>query len=115
MCIDCLESHTDAFLAFCRICPGRWLALDTIWITIASVLAVYNISKPKDGNGVDIEQSVKFTGVAIRYAAPLGRQYLGSLTSDIMNSRPEPFKCLFIPRSKEALALITKGDGQTVA
>lgn len=69
-----------------RICPGRWLALDTIWITIASVLAVYNISKPKDANGAVIEQAVVYTGHAI--------------------SRPEPFKCTVVPRSAEVLALV---------
>ena len=60
-------------LTFRSICPGRWLALDTIWITVASVLAVYNISKPKDENGVDVEQNVKYAGTVVRYAAPLCR------------------------------------------
>lgn len=27
-----------------RMCPGRWLAWDSIWIAVASILKVYNIS-----------------------------------------------------------------------
>lgn len=50
-----------------RVCPGRWLALDTVWVTIASTLAVYNIEKPKNANGVVIEQPLEFTGAAVRY------------------------------------------------
>lgn len=68
-----------------RVCPGRWLALDTVWVTIASTLAVYNIEKPKDANGIVIEQPLEFTGAAV--------------------SRPKDFKCSFVPRSADALAL----------
>ena len=35
----------------CRTCPGSHMALSAIWITIASVLAVYNISNALDEDG----------------------------------------------------------------
>ena len=49
------------------MCPGRWLAIDTMWITIVSVLAVYNIRKGVDERGVPIEPKVEYTSGLIRY------------------------------------------------
>ena len=44
----------------CRICPGRFLAFDTLWIFVASTLAVYDISKVVDGEGKVIEPQVAY-------------------------------------------------------
>lgn len=49
-----------------RICPGRWLALDTIWIVAASVLSVYVIMKPVDGGGQEVEPRVEYTSGLFR-------------------------------------------------
>jgi len=76
-----------------RICPGRWLALDTLWITVASVLAVYNISKALDDAGNIIE--------------PNPEDYTLGLSS-----RPKPFACSIKPRSASALALIQESQGE---
>jgi len=35
-----------------RICPGRYMARSSMWIAIASVLAVYEISPVIDSDGV---------------------------------------------------------------
>jgi cytochrome P450 len=43
------EASTDP--ARCRICPGRHLASNTMFLTIASVLAVFNIEKAIDEDG----------------------------------------------------------------
>ena len=37
-----------------RICPGRFLALDSMWLTIARVLAVFEINKALDADGNEI-------------------------------------------------------------
>lgn len=34
-----------------RICPGRYMAYESIWTNIACILAVFNISKAKDAGG----------------------------------------------------------------
>ena len=34
-----------------RVCPGRYMAYEFIWITIVSVLASFNIEKAKDEHG----------------------------------------------------------------
>ncbi|THH12927.1 hypothetical protein EW146_g7238 [Bondarzewia mesenterica] len=78
-----------------RVCPGRWLALDSLWINIASLLSVYNISKPKDTNGAVIEPEVDFVSALV--------------------SKPKTFKCSLFPRSETALALINQTDEQDTA
>ncbi|KAF7975318.1 hypothetical protein HWV62_9741 [Athelia sp. TMB] len=62
-----------------RNCPGREMALDTVWITLASILSAFNISKALDGNGLPI--------------TPSGR-YISSIVSHV-----EPFQCAITPRS----------------
>ena len=37
-----------------RACPGRWLAYDSLWISIASLLATFDILPAKDRNGCSI-------------------------------------------------------------
>ncbi|KAI9465876.1 cytochrome P450 [Lactarius psammicola] len=69
-----------------RACAGKSMALDTIWIAIASVLSVYNISKAVDSHGNVITPEVKPKPGVV--------------------SHPAPFKCLIEPRSRAALALI---------
>lgn len=69
-----------------RICPGRHMASATIWLSIVSVLATFNIRKMKDARGNDI---------------PLDGKY-----SDGMISSPLPFECSITPRSIIAKQLI---------
>ncbi|RDB21839.1 hypothetical protein Hypma_010803 [Hypsizygus marmoreus] len=69
-----------------RICPGRYMAHDTVWIAIASIAATFDITKATDDSGNIIEPTYEYlTGLACR---------------------PLPFKCTIKPRSKEAEALI---------
>ncbi|KAJ6565505.1 cytochrome P450 [Mycena vulgaris] len=69
-----------------RQCPGRHLALSSIWITVASILAAFDISKAVDEDGRVIEPS---------------HEYLSGIITT-----PLPFKCSFTPRSQETIALI---------
>ncbi|KAK7018237.1 cytochrome P450 [Favolaschia claudopus] len=69
-----------------RRCPGRPLASSSIWITIASILATYDIGKARDEKGEIIEPSYEYIP--------------GGITA------PAPFECSFTPRSPEAIALI---------
>ncbi|ETW81852.1 cytochrome P450 monooxygenase 12 [Heterobasidion irregulare TC 32-1] len=76
----------DAFGYGRRMCPGRWLAFDTLWITLASILAVYDVQKPVDKDGNIIEPEVGFTSALF--------------------SRPKPYSCKLVPRSEAALGLV---------
>ncbi|KAE9387845.1 cytochrome P450 [Gymnopus androsaceus JB14] len=63
-----------------RICPGRVFAHSAIWITVASLLACFDLSKVSDKDGVAIEP---------------GTDYIDGLLS-----YPRPYDCNITPRSK---------------
>ncbi|PBL03489.1 cytochrome P450 [Armillaria gallica] len=77
---------TAAFGFGRRICPGRHLALNTVWIAIASMAATLSFSKAMDSEGRVIEPSDAYT--------------------DGFVSFPTPFKCTIKARSAQAKALI---------
>ena len=49
--------------------PGREMALDTVWITLASVLSAFNISKALDGGGRPITPSGRYISSIVRCVA----------------------------------------------
>ncbi|KAK7030676.1 O-methylsterigmatocystin oxidoreductase [Favolaschia claudopus] len=55
-----------------RICPGRFLATDTVWIVAASVIASYKILKPLDGTGKEITPEVAYTPGLFSRPKPFG-------------------------------------------
>ncbi|EMD33937.1 hypothetical protein CERSUDRAFT_141279 [Gelatoporia subvermispora B] len=69
-----------------RICPGKVLAQDELWITIASILATMTISKAVDSTGVEI--------------TPENEDLPGLL------SYPKPFRCSVRPRTDAHASLI---------
>jgi len=69
-----------------RICPGRWMALDSVWLAIASILCVYDIQRVLDDNGQPVIPDTTYTSALL--------------------SRPLPFQCRFVPRSEAAIKLI---------
>ncbi|TFL05254.1 cytochrome P450 [Pterulicium gracile] len=69
-----------------RICPGRWFALETLWLTIAQFAAVFDVVRARDKDGKEIVPEPKF--------------------SHGLNSHAAPFECRIVPRSPEALKLL---------
>jgi len=67
-----------------RVCPGRHFAEATLFITVASLLSVFNIEKGETSKGQPFEYT--YTGMVI--------------------SRPNTFPCSFVPRDKRAEELI---------
>ena len=49
-----------------RICPGRFMAYEALWITIASVLAAFEIYKAKDSNGNDMIPNEEYSAGFMR-------------------------------------------------
>ena len=43
-----------------RSCPGKYMALDALWIVATSVVWAFDLSKAKDTNGRDIEISGEY-------------------------------------------------------
>ena len=47
-----------------RLCPGNHIAISTFWLTAASILATFNLSKAVDKDGRVIEPYIEYsTGV----------------------------------------------------
>ncbi|KAK0475841.1 cytochrome P450 [Armillaria novae-zelandiae] len=69
-----------------RLCPGRYLAEDNLWLAMASMLALFNFRMASGANGQPISPAIEFT-------------------SGVMN-RPRDFKCLIESRSLEASGLV---------
>lgn len=70
----------DAFGFGRRVCPGRHLALESMWILMARIIATHNIGKELDANGKEIEPVIKFTGGVTTCVQFLLRPYLPYLT-----------------------------------
>ncbi|KAI0350838.1 O-methylsterigmatocystin oxidoreductase [Trametes cingulata] len=70
-----------------RICPGRHFANDALFITVASVLHVFNIEAPLGEDGKPV-------------------RVVPNIFLDAFLSYPEPFDCRITPRSKQAEQLI---------
>jgi cytochrome P450 len=49
-----------------RRCPGAHLVESSIWLMVATILAMLEIEKPRDKNGNEIESDVKFENSVFR-------------------------------------------------
>ena len=57
-------------LRYFRICPGRHLAEDSIFIVVASILKLYTISLAKDAEGNEIPVVARYTSGFISLVCP---------------------------------------------
>ncbi|PFH46821.1 hypothetical protein AMATHDRAFT_153743 [Amanita thiersii Skay4041] len=85
-----LDPHNVAFGFGRRVCLGRNLSDNSLFITIASVLSVFDILPPVDGNGNPVKPSVDVTE--------------GFL------SHPVSLNCILKPRSPMAAELIRSSE-----
>ena len=87
-----------------RICPGRYFAMDTLWITAASILAAFEIEKPVDDAGNPKTPSTDYGPSIFR----LVQNFV--CASWILNrcarSFPLPFEAVFKPRYSTTDSLI---------
>ncbi|KAF9024764.1 cytochrome P450 [Hymenopellis radicata] len=70
-----------------RICPGRYLAMNSVFIAVASILWAFNIERACDADGEEI--------------IPDDKAYL-----DVFLMHPLPYKCKITPRFPEVPALV---------
>ncbi|KAI0069044.1 cytochrome P450 [Artomyces pyxidatus] len=69
-----------------RNCVGMHMGNDSVWITMASIISIFNISKAKDEHGNEIPVEAVSTDEAV--------------------SHPVPFQCSIRPRDSEAEELL---------
>ncbi|KAA1476009.1 cytochrome P450 [Dentipellis sp. KUC8613] len=69
-----------------RVCPGKYIADSSLWMAVASLLAVFDIKFAKDehGNAIPVKDAV----------------------TEGLTSRPQSFECSIVPRDSTAEALI---------
>ncbi|KAF9044254.1 cytochrome P450 [Panaeolus papilionaceus] len=72
-----------------RICPGRHMSDNALFMIIASTLAVFDIRAPLDKTGKPIKPKAEFTSGLLSY--------------------PVPFECRITPRSSTAKRLVQDG------
>jgi hypothetical protein len=88
-----------------RICPGRWLSDAQLWISIASMLAVFNIGPGLDEHGQIAKAEAAFVFGMISFV-PSAEDLLivdGCFPS---YRHPRPFRCSIKPRDDAAASLI---------
>ncbi|KAG9308363.1 cytochrome P450 [Chiua virens] len=83
-----LDPREIAFGFGRRICPGRYLGEESLWIAIATIIYLFDLSLPTDENGTPIPPEIKYESPFI--------------------CRPSPFQCVFTPRSQAAALLGTR-------
>jgi hypothetical protein len=74
-----MQGHECQQTPVASACAGKNMALDTIWIAIASILSVYNINKAVDDHGNVITPQVKLKPGTIWY----GRERLQKTATNI--------------------------------
>ncbi|TFY66043.1 hypothetical protein EVG20_g5042 [Dentipellis fragilis] len=74
------------------LCSGHHLADATVWMAIASVLAIFRLVPAKDEYGNEVPVRVEYTSGLV--------------------SHPLPFKCAFEPRDEEARVLLAQLQDQ---
>ncbi|KAJ7719464.1 cytochrome P450, partial [Mycena olivaceomarginata] len=82
-----VEPRDFAFGYGRRVCPGRQIADSTVWITIVTMLYVFDIRKATGPDGQPIEPDLVLANSAI-------------------TSFPKPFVCDFIPRSAQHIEIL---------
>ncbi|KAM5378725.1 hypothetical protein ACJZ2D_004361 [Fusarium nematophilum] len=98
-----------------RVCVGRFLADNSVWIMVATMLATLEFRKKTGPDGRPIEPRVQFTNGGtwrLRRQLYMFRQHATSIvdkrTADNFAhaSHPEHFECDIRPRSREASVLL---------
>ncbi|KAJ3010156.1 hypothetical protein NUW54_g2574 [Trametes sanguinea] len=74
----------------CRICPGQLLAVATVWLAVANIITLFDISKEIDELGNEITPPASF---------------ISGFTS-----QPAPFVCRIRPRSDRAAKMLSTID-----
>ena len=103
-----------------RICPGRFFAIKVVFISIARVLATFDILPPVDEKGEPRLLQAEFTKDLVSYVKALHLSlqtlqtgYLTRLPPFFLNSHPVPFECIVKPRSGKSATLIAEALGRS--
>lgn len=65
-----LDPHTFVFGFGRRVCPGRILADNALYLNVARSLAVFDVSKPVGEDGREVEPAVRMEPGVVSHPAP---------------------------------------------
>lgn len=69
------DPEVSAFGFGRRLCPGRFMAYEALWLAVASVLAAFTISKAKDEEGNEITPEAENVYGFMMYAVGIRGRY----------------------------------------
>ena len=87
-----------------RMCPGMYMASDSLWLTAANLVWAFDIGKPIAADGRVVEPTGEYTFGLVRYAAHV--RCVSLTITHRFPSYPAPFKCTFNLRSEKVSELI---------
>ncbi|KAK7031231.1 hypothetical protein VNI00_013647 [Paramarasmius palmivorus] len=63
-----LQPHPEQFLFGFgrRVCPGKYLAANSVWLLITYLLSTFDIKKPLDKDGKEVDPAVKYNDGLVR-------------------------------------------------
>ncbi len=85
------------------ICPGRHLAKETAFLTMAAVLHVFNVLPAVNENGQELDPTPQMTTGVQSYVV---HRFVGCSTEVPDNRYPDPLNYTLKPRSEAAERLI---------
>ena len=93
----------------CRICVGRHVSNNSMFIEIAALLWAFNITPAKDAKGNDIlpDPMDSVDEGLVVYVSSIFDTLLSSLTEHMCcDSRPVDFPCTITPRSTDVESVV---------
>jgi fumagillin biosynthesis cytochrome P450 monooxygenase len=88
-----------------RICPGRYFADESLFLTCTMILSTFNVEKDIDENGTSIEPVAEYTGNLVTYVERIAHS-LSHACTDACPRHLKPFPCKITPRSENTEALL---------
>ena len=91
-----------------RACAGSHFAEATLWITIAQILATFDIRPAKDADSRDIIPELNASSGLLSYVLSefIIHSFKLCLNVLILLRHPAPYQCSITPRSQQAVELI---------
>jgi hypothetical protein len=99
---------TSAFGFGRRLCPARHFVDSSLFIAVSCILAVFDVSPPKDEHGNELPVELRDSGTNSRYGRKGWLVLACGFPADahLPCSRPLGFKCTIAPRDSRARELI---------
>lgn len=96
-----------------RICPGKYLALRTVYLVVTCILFVFDIGPVLDEDGNPQIPKIELDNTTVRYVSLEPSVHIAA-DVDRHNARaPKTFECTIKPRSEEAIKLVKETRDRT--